>query len=297
MGEGKINKATEQEVAEPGKKRSRSFLTVILAVIFTIVLGFLDYFTGAYLSFQVFYLIPIVLITWFANRWMSIFPLIASILSWVYVDIAGSGFYSHPLIPYWNIFVKIVFFLFIIYITSELKQLLDREKLFARIDYLTDIANKRYFYETALKEVNRANRYKRPITMAYLDIDNFKNINDSFGHKAGDEALRITAQVLKKNIRSSDTIARIGGDEFAILFPETDYTGAKTVIQRIQSDFSNIIKHNKWFPTFSIGTITCLDHPCSLDSLIVNADNVMYSAKKNGKNTVRHEISKNLSAT
>lgn len=152
--------------------------------------------------------------------------------------------------------------------------------MFARIDHLTETANKRYFYETASKEINRTNRYKRPITLAYVDLDNFKHINDLFGHMVGDNVLRLTADTLKKNVRASDTVARVGGDEFAILFPETDYDTAEAVIQGIRNEFSDTINKDIHSTTLSIGAVTCQDHPCTLESLVMNADNLMYSAKK-----------------
>lgn len=270
----------------------RLFLMIVLSLIFIAILEFIDYVTGPYLSFQVFYLIPISVVAWFGGSRLSIIPLAASALAWFYDDVVGSHSYTHPLIPYWNIFAKIIFFVSFIYVITRLKQVLDREKLFARIDNLTETANKRYFYETASKEINRTNRYKRPITLAYMDLDNFKNINDLFGHIAGDDVLRMTADTLKKNVRASDTVARVGGDEFAILFPETDYETAKVVIQRIQDEFSNKVIKDMHSTTLSIGVATCQDHPCTLESLVMSADNLMYSAKRQGKNEVRHETLK-----
>ena len=276
------------------KKRFKSFLIVISSLVFITVLGFVDYFTNPYLSFQVFYLVPIALVIWFEDRWMSIFPLTASAIAWLFDDVLCSHSYAHPLIPYWNILAKIAFFAFVIYIMSQLKQILDREKLFARIDYLTETANKRYFYEATLKEVSRSNRYKRPLTIAYMDLDNLKNINDSFGHKAGDCALCQAAELLKKNIRTSDIVARVGGDEFAILFPETDYEDSEKIFQRIQNNIFDAIQKNTWSTTLSIGAVTSVSHPCNLESLISNADNLMYSAKREGKGLIKHEILKKI---
>jgi diguanylate cyclase (GGDEF)-like protein len=279
------------------KKIFKSFLIVTSALIFIAILGFVDYVTNPYLSFQIFYLIPIALVTWFAGRWMSIIPLAASAIAWFFDDVSYSHSYSHPLIPYWNIIAKIVFFIFIIYIMSKLKRILDQEKFFARIDYLTETANKRHFYEATLKEVSRSNRYKRPITIAYIDLDNLKRINDSFGHKAGDSALYQTADLLKKSVRTSDVVARIGGDEFAILFPETDYEASETIIQRIRKGLSDAIQKNAWATTLSIGAVTSVSHPCDLETLISNADSLMYSAKREGKGLIKHEILKGAART
>jgi diguanylate cyclase (GGDEF)-like protein len=272
------------------KQKFKSLSILILSLILIGVLGFIDYVTAPYISFQIFYLIPIALVIWFVDTRMAILPFVQSIILWFLDDIMGSRSYIHPFIPYWNLFAKIIFFAIFIYIISYLKLILDREKMLARIDYLTEIANKRYFYESAAKEINRANRYKYPFTVAYLDLDDFKRVNDLFGHGAGDNLLRLTAQALKNSVRVADTVARIGGDEFAILLPETDYESAQNVIQRVQREISSIMDKNSLPATLSIGMITCANPPCTLESLVMEADNLMYLAKREGKNKIRHEI-------
>ena len=102
-----------------------------------------------------------------------------------------------------------------------LQQALEREKDEARLDFLTQIANRRAFYEAAATEVIRARRYHRPLTLVYIDLDNFKVVNDTFGHKTGDGLLVEVAATLRINIRGSDPVARLGGDEFVILLAET----------------------------------------------------------------------------
>lgn len=275
---------------DANKQKFQSFSVLTLSLILTVALGYMDYVTGPYLSFQVFYLVPISLVIWFADARLSIIPFTASIVLWFWDDIVDSGTYMHPFVPYWNIFVKIMFFAIFIYILSYLKQILEREKMLARIDYLTEIANKRYFYESASKEINRSDRYRYPFTVAYIDLDDFKRVNDLFGHAAGDNLLRTTAQTLKSSVRVADTVARIGGDEFAILLPETDYENAENVIKRVQREVLSVVEKSSLPATLSIGMVTCAKPPCTLESLVMKADNLMYLAKNEGKNTVRHEI-------
>jgi len=289
---GEMNKNNNRNNRGAQSRKFQTFILVACALIFIAILGFIDYVTGPYLSFQIFYLIPVSLVAWFGGVIPSVPLLIASIIAWFYDDVAGSHSYTHPLIPYWNIFVKIVFFFFVVYLVTKLRQIFDREKLFARMDYLTGTANKRYFYETAIKEINRSNRYRRSVTLAYVDLDDFKRINDLFGHASGDDALRLTAETLKKSVRGTDTIARMGGDEFAILLPETDYEAAKVVIQRIQNEFSRSVNNKTYSTTLSIGVITCANRACNLESLVMTADSLMYSVKKEGKNAVKYEILK-----
>jgi len=274
-------------------QKLKSFSILTLSLIFIGVLGYIDYVTGPYISFQIFYLMPISIVIWFVGRGAGMVPFALSIVLWVFDDILGSRSYIHPLIPYWNLAAKIIFFAVFIHILSYLKEILDREKMLARIDDLTEVANKRYFYESAAKEISRSNRYKYPFSVAYIDLDNFKRVNDLFGHAAGDDLLRATAQSLKNSVRIADTVARIGGDEFAILLPETDYISAENVIQRVQKGVLGIVEKGRLPASLSIGMVTCANPPCvSLESLVMKADSLMYLAKKDGKNQLRHEIFK-----
>ena len=126
------------------------------------------------------------------------------------------------------------------------------------------------------------------ISIVYIDLDNFKEVNDSLGHKEGDEVLRTAAQTLKNNVRDIDVIARLGGDEFGILIPDLDYEEAKKAIIRLKSTLDNIMCNRKWNVTASIGAVTCPKGACSVDSLIKMADNLMYEVKSNGKNGIIH---------
>lgn len=275
------------------KQKLKNFSILALSLIFICLLGYVDFVTGPYISFQIFYLMPISIIIWFVGAKAGFAPFALSAVFWVANDVYGSGSFLHPFIPYWNLAAKIIFFALFMRILSYLKEILDREKMLARIDDLTEIANKRYFYESAAREISRSSRYKYPFTVAYIDLDDFKRVNDSYGHAAGDNLLRATAQSLKKSVRGADTVARIGGDEFAILLPETDYKSAASVIRRVQEGMSGIPDIGKLPASFSIGMVTCSNPPCvSLESLVMKADKLMYLAKKDGKNQLRHEVLK-----
>lgn len=169
---------------------------------------------------------------------------------------------------------------------SRLKSLLAKEQDLARIDPLTTVPNRRAFYEALEKERVRSLRYRRPCTIAYLDLDNFKKVNDSLGHAVGDELLVEVAASLKSNLRASDYVGRLGGDEFAILLPETDATAAKLVLHKLRLRLLEEMKNHSWKVTFSIGAATFLDPPASLDVMIRLADETMYAIKAQGKDNV-----------
>lgn len=119
---------------------------------------------------------------------------------------------------------------------DALNKAFEYEKELARIDPLTGAANQRSFYESALREIERARRHKYPITIGYLDLDNFKALNDQFGHKVGDEVLKALVHYATSSLRKTDVFARLGGDEFAFLLVNTSPQLARAILSRFQRD-------------------------------------------------------------
>jgi len=278
-------------MSETSKQMSmaRRFLWFMLALALVVALGLLDQLETHYLSLLIFYLIPIGLATWFIGQRAGFVILGMSLFAWISDDIVSSYSYLRPVVPYWDIASKAIFCVFFIRLLYVLKISLKREKDFARIDYLTGIANRRHFFELSVREISRGNRYNRPTTLAYLDLDNFKAINDTFGHKAGDKLLTVVAETIESGIRVSDIAARVGGDEFTVLFPETGAVASKIVVERVQRNIQEAMEQYKWPVTLSIGVVTCSRKTCSFDALMSLADSVMYAAKKVGKNAIRYE--------
>ena len=134
-------------------------------------------------------------------------------------------------------------------------------------------------------EVNR-----RPYTLVYIDLDNFKMINDSLGHAAGDMVLKTVVDTIQAQIRSSDFLTRLGGDEFAILLTDIDREHAEIIVQRLQSSLLEKMAMNKWEITFSIGVLTILSMPESVDKLVSLTDSLMYDVKSRGKNAVKYSV-------
>lgn len=264
--------------------------TAIVAVggVLVLLLGAIDYLTGPDFSFVVFYLFPVFFVTWFAGKNEGIAVSLMSGLAWFLADVLTMDAASHPLIPYLNLLSKLGFFLIVNVTVSSLRVSLEREREMARTDYLTQVANSLYFAEIASGEIRRAGRYQHPFTVAYLDIDDFKSVNDRWGHSTGDQLLALAAETIRRNIRATDSIARLGGDEFALLLPETGYDAASVVIQKVFQSLQAAMAGREWPVTFSIGVVTFRTPPDSVDGMIKVADAFMYSVKQSGKNRIKH---------
>jgi diguanylate cyclase (GGDEF)-like protein len=138
-------------------------------------------------------------------------------------------------------------------------------------------------------ELGKARRYQTPISILYMDIDDFKHINDHFGHHIGDRLLRSVAKTIKNNIRAIDVIARFGGDEFGILLAETGSESAALVAGKLKEKLVELVQYNGWPVTFSTGVVTFEIIPNSVDEMIDVADAQMYMAKRHGKNRTRYK--------
>jgi diguanylate cyclase (GGDEF)-like protein len=174
-------------------------------------------------------------------------------------------------------------------ISIENGRLFEETRQLAITDPLTGLANHRQFYDQLSREIRRAIRYRRPLTLLMLDLDRFKAFNDRYGHLAGDQALRETADVLRQNARSVDLLARYGGEEFAIILPETDLVRAAAHAERIRSAVASHVFHSQETGqahqvTVSIGVAALTSATEKIEELVHDADQALYRAKAGGRN-------------
>jgi two-component system cell cycle response regulator len=157
------------------------------------------------------------------------------------------------------------------------------------IDGLTQIYNKRYFLETIEREISRAHRYRRELSLIMFDIDHFKKINDTYGHLAGDYVLKQLAGVIKSRIRREDIMARYGGEEFAIILPEIDQFNAGQFAEKIRKLVEKTIfkfEDTRIPVTISVGVCSLQQESSNPVDFIKQADDKLYQAKNNGRNQV-----------
>jgi len=270
--------------------KRRKLSLVALGTLALVLVGTVDYFAvGQLLEFSVFFLLPVSFFTWFVNRKAGLIVSSAGAAIILGINLASPIHAAHPRVGYWNALVWLGFFLLISLTIAKLKVLYLGERQLSRLDSLTRIANRLAFYELATAEKNRAQRFGQPITLAYVDLDEFKEVNDAMGHEVGDKLLLWVARTMQKNIRQTDSAARMGGDEFALILPNTTKDAASLVLNKVLRKLNRRMKQNHWAVTFSIGAVTFLTPPESLQEMIKRADDAMYSAKTRGKNRLEQE--------
>ncbi len=273
------------------EKQNKSFIIAIGYIIIG-VLGIIDTLTGKELDFSLFYVIPILIVTWHTGLGPGIVFSLISALVWLLSDVL-SGHVTLLSIYAWNTLIRLGFFLTIAFLLSRLLTVLEHEREIAHKDYLTGALNSLFFYNVLQMEINRSLRYKNLFTIAYIDLDNIKTVNDEFGHATGDEVLCFVVNQIKNSLRKVDVVARLGGDEFALLMPETNQKSAQVVLSKLQHNILAGMQKNNWPVTLSIGVLTYIDTPPTANEAIKKVDDLMYSVKKSSKNNIKYATYEN----
>ena len=262
--------------------------TIAVGIVF--VLGVIDYITGFELSFSFFYLIPVTMTAWAVGRDAGLAFSVLSASTWLVSNILSGQSFSNGFIGVWNTLIRFGFYAVVTVLLAELRHALDEERLLANTDPLTGALNRRSFNEVAEKRMIISEVNRHPYTMVYIDLDNFKTVNDILGHAVGDLVLKTVVDILQQHIRNTDFLARLGGDEFAVLLSDIDQKHAQSIVQRLQSALVEKMKINEWAITFSIGVLTVLSMPESVDQLVSMTDALMYDVKGKGKNAVQYSV-------
>lgn len=259
-----------------------------MAIGIVAIVASLDYISGYELSFSLFYIGPVAFATMYAGRRAGVSIAVISCVAWYFAEILGGAQYSHPLIPVWNATVRLGFFLITCLLLSALRTSLLRERQLARTDSLTGVYARRAFEDRLRHDLALAQRRRSAISLAYLDLDDFKAVNDAHGHAEGDQALQTVGRILRTAVREADTAARLGGDEFAVLLPDTDFRGAEQVMTTLKRDLGKALA--AWQITCSIGVTTFVAPAVSATAAVAAADALMYEVKRQGKNAVAYRV-------
>lgn len=252
------------------------------------LLSWLHALIGWEISFSLLYLLPVAVASWVLGRAGGIALSALCALSWYYAT--RNSPVGLEVIRYWNGLVRLILFLIVAELLFDLKRALNRERSLARTDPLTGLANSLAFAETAEREIAVARRTGRCLSVIWIDLDGFKKINDSLGHAAGDEMLAQVGAALRRSTRRTDVAARMGGDEFAVLLPETDLAGTSVMVEKIIAGVSDNASVKGQRVTMSVGALACEKTLPDLDVILRRADDLMYEVKRSGKGASRIEL-------
>ena len=233
----------------------------------------------------ILYTIPVLLVTWTEGlAWGILFAVVTTgfreAIAWEQLPA------DTPMV--WRVITGAAYLAVLGLAMAGLQTLRRREAQMARLviqDPLTNVLNARAFAERLSQELDRNRRYPRPLSLMYMDLDNFKVINDTHGHQTGDAVLRLVADATRSSVRQADVVGRLGGDEFAVLMPETDAPLADAAAKRLIVSLRSVFKGTPNV-TASIGVVSCTATDASTDDLLRRADQAMYDAKKLGKDRV-----------
>ena len=283
-----MRKLTEEINYKFIKKEYNRYLIFIFSLFIVLLIGFIDYLTTYEISFSIFYLIPVSLTVLLAGFRLAIFISVLSTLICFLADIYSGHVYKYPLIPLWDNLVRLTYYMLHSFFLNQFNLLYNKAKYYSLTDPLSGAVNSRFFHELFERELKRANRSRKAFTLVYLDLDNFKCVNDTFGHATGDMLLKNISRVIQSGIRGFDVLARMGGDEFALLFPESGFDLSSKMIHRIKERIDVEMEKNGWPVTLSIGAVTFNRFEIPVRDMIKLADKLMYNVKRTGKNNIAH---------
>lgn len=256
-------------------------IRLALAVALLLWMAVLDMASGSEVSFSIFYLVPVTFAGAFISRGAGFAFALASAVTWGYIEFATGPGYSAAWIPYWNSGVRLAFFVLVNELIHQLRLAYAAQRTMAREDSLTGIANGRVFKEYAHQTIALSRRSGRAFTVAYIDLDRFKQVNDRFGHSEGDNLLCTVATLISDSLRPSDVVARLGGDEFGILMPDTEREPARASLERISHCIHEAVGE-RWDVGATVGAVTFTEPPEDVDHLVHEADALMYRGKRDG---------------
>jgi len=273
-------------------ERRSTLAIMVFAVVWIAVIGVIDYETGYQISVGAFYLVAIVVPAWCCGRWAGWAAVLLAVAVWFVAEVCGRPADHPKILVYWNTVVRLIYFLPVMWLAVNLRERLLIEEQSARSDPLTGAHNTRSFFAQFELELARQRRRQESFALVYMDLDNFKQVNDACGHGRGDRLLRDVVSIMRLNLRPTDIVGRLGGDEFAVLMPLANREQAETAISRLREKLLGAMREEQLPVTFSIGVVSFEDTPVSPEEAVRLADGVMYEAKRGGKDRIGYRTYK-----
>ncbi len=266
-------------------------LLTIFAFLLVLTIGSLDHTAGYNnVSMAFLYLFPIIMITWYEGGIPAAIISIFSAITWSIAETASGSVHTHLAVSIWNTVMVFGMFSIVAYSFATIKRLMIKERAYSGNDGLTHAANAALFYEEGQREVKRAARYKRPLTLVRLRINDYNRLTGTLGWSMGESLVLAVTETVMKTLRTTDIVAKLDTHEFAILMPETRNQDAEVAVHKVQDHLSDMVKQNDWPVTFSIGVVTCTAPACAIDELIAMAGDLMKTAPGDAGNRVQYRI-------
>jgi diguanylate cyclase (GGDEF)-like protein len=263
----------------------------LLTLLGVVLVGVVDFATGVELRVWPLYYLPLSLAAWHLRRgWMVVVAAGLCSAAWLASNYLAGLTFSTPAVWLFNVLTQGASFVVVGLLIATLRTALVHEQELSRTDPLTSLLNARALYEEAERTLALSRRRKRPVTVACIDLDDFKLVNDTQGHHEGDQVLRSVATMIRTSTRNSDLAARMGGDEFLLLLPETGLTEATLMLDRLGVLLAEALSHTPGPVTASIGGVVFLTVPDSLETMVQEADRRLYAAKAKGKKQVQLDV-------
>jgi len=272
-------------VKPPGEPPAAAVLAGAAALVALVAL--VDYHTGVELRVFPLYFLPVLAVSLRLGRGPGLATAAACALAWELSNLLAGMRDSRPAITSLNLLVMAVAFAAVALLGASQRRWLERERALSRTDSLTGLLNRRGFYEAAAVELARSTRYRHPLTVACVDLDDFKAVNDRLGHARGDALLLAAARALRRACRSTDLVARLGGDEFVVLLPETGREAAEAALSKLRARLPEAAREVGARVTASIGSMSFARPPLDVEALVQDADRVLYAVKECGKDSMR----------
>jgi diguanylate cyclase (GGDEF)-like protein len=230
-----------------------------------------------------FYLIPVLVATWYEGAVWGALCVAAAVVLRMALDVAQTGTPLGLAAVHQSAFVVVAGIAMFGF--GRMRRTQDKLERLATHDHLTGTLSADAFHGRVAQELQRNRRYRQSVALLYLDLDNFKSLNDTHGHQTGDTVLRLTADALRRAVREVDVVGRLGGDEFAVLMPETDGTLAAAAARRLSDGIRHAFDGTPAV-TASIGIVSFAETAATADDLLRRADQAMYEAKRAGKDRI-----------
>ncbi len=257
----------------------------LVALIIAGILAFVRKATEAEFAFASVMILPVCAVAWFVSRNEGVIYSALAAGVWLSADIESGRQFSAIWIPWINGLTRFGVYVLVAYLTSSLREVLVREYELARHDALSGLLNRRAFFESGVAETGRAKRYGHPLGIVFLDLDDFKQLNDTRGHEVGDLALKAVSNALVRTLRNTDVVARLGGDEFAVVLPETSFESATETAHKIANAINAVLRD--FSPvSVSIGVAWFGNVADQFADMVNAADGLMYEIKEAGKHGV-----------